>query len=52
MIDDLLQLALLNGCVDKEACDALLRNAALEQRSLVAAILDSNTIPYCSVVIF
>ena len=44
MIDDLLQLALLNGCVDKEACDALLRNAALEQRSLVAAILDAKIV--------
>ena len=44
MIDDLLQLALLHGCVDKEACDALLRNAALEQRSLVAAILDAKIV--------
>ena len=44
MIDDLLQLAILNGCVDKEACDALLRNAALEQRSLVAAILDAKIV--------
>jgi len=44
MIDDLLQLAILNGCVDKEACDALLRSAALEQRSLVAAILDAKIV--------
>ena len=44
MIDDLLQLAILNGCVDKEACDTLLRSAALEQRSLVAAILDAKIV--------
>lgn len=44
MIDDLVQLAVLNGCDDQASCDALLRNAALEQRSLVAAILDAKIV--------
>lgn len=44
MIDDLVQLAILNGCDDQASCDALLRNAALEQRSLVAAILDAKIV--------